>query len=49
MKTLDRRTFLRGAGGIAIALPFLEIVRPSKANAAGAQAHPWQSYRPTGW
>jgi hypothetical protein len=33
---LDRRTLLRGAGGIAIGLPFLEIM--SRSGRAGAQA-----------
>lgn len=28
---IDRRTFLRGVGGIGLALPFLEMMRPSKA------------------
>ena len=36
MKTLSRRTLLRGAGGVGIALPFLDIMRPAKASAAGA-------------
>lgn len=31
-----RRTFLRGAGGIALALPFLELFSTKKAHAAGA-------------
>jgi hypothetical protein len=31
MKTLDRRTLLRGAGGVAVALPFLEAMRPARA------------------
>lgn len=31
---LDRRTLLRGLGGAAIALPFLEAMSPKKANAA---------------
>lgn len=35
MKPLNRRRFLRGAGGIAIALPFLNAMSPS-AKAAGA-------------
>jgi Protein of unknown function (DUF1552) len=35
---LDRRTLLRGAGGIAIGLPFLEIM--SRSGSAGAQAAP---------
>lgn len=33
---LDRRTVLRGMGGIAVALPALEIMRPSGARAAAA-------------
>ena len=33
MKKLSRRTMLRGAGGIAIALPFLDIMRDSTARA----------------
>ena len=32
-KTLNRRTFLRGAGGIAIALPFLDIMRATDTQA----------------
>jgi hypothetical protein len=36
MKRLARRTFLRGAGGIAVALPFLDAMsRPRRARAAG--------------
>ncbi|MDB4980448.1 MAG: uncharacterized protein JWM82_1200 [Myxococcales bacterium] len=36
MKPLARRTFLRGAGGIAVALPFLDaMARPRRARAAG--------------
>ena len=31
---LDRRTLLRGAAGVAIALPFLEAMRPRRASAA---------------
>lgn len=34
-KRIHRRTFLRGAGGIAIALPFLDIMQPRKARAGG--------------
>jgi hypothetical protein len=34
MKTLDRRTLLRGAGGVAIALPMLEAMLPRRAAAA---------------
>jgi hypothetical protein len=34
MKTLDRRTLLRGAGGVAIALPFLDAMAPRRAVAA---------------
>ena len=38
-KTMDRRTVLRGAGGLAIALPWLELMEPSKALAqANGQA-----------
>ncbi len=33
MKTLSRRTFLRGAGGFAVSLPFLEAMLPSLATA----------------
>ena len=33
---LSRRTLLRGAGGVAIALPFLEAMAPRRALAAGA-------------
>ena len=38
MKVLDRRTLLRGAGGITIGLPFLEIM--SRPRTAAAQAQP---------
>ena len=34
MKRLARRTFLRGAGGAAVALPLLEAMQPRRANAA---------------
>ncbi len=34
MKRLSRRTILRGAGGAAIALPFLEAMLPRRAHAA---------------
>lgn len=33
-KRIDRRTFLRGAAGAAVALPFLEIMRGPKADAS---------------
>jgi hypothetical protein len=33
MRVLDRRTFLRGAGGVGIALPFLEAMLPRHASA----------------
>ena len=33
MKPLSRRTFLRGASGVALALPFLDAMRPSRARA----------------
>jgi hypothetical protein len=36
MKTLDRRTLLRGAGGVGIALPFLEIMLSRRAQAQAA-------------
>jgi hypothetical protein len=47
---LDRRTLLRGAGGIAIALPWLEIMGHDKlAHAAGAPAKRFLSvYQPGG-
>src|SRR5688500_19692255 len=32
---LSRRALLRGAGGVAISLPFLEAMAPRKASAAG--------------
>jgi Protein of unknown function (DUF1552) len=36
VKTLNRRSLLRGAGGIAVALPFLDAMsRPRRARAAG--------------
>src|SRR5262245_28020856 len=31
--SLDRRTLLRGAGGAAVALPFLDVMRPRRASA----------------
>jgi hypothetical protein len=34
MKRLHRRTLLRGAGGVAIALPFLDAMTPRRASAA---------------
>jgi hypothetical protein len=34
MKVLDRRTLLRGAGGVGIALPFLNAMWPGRARAA---------------
>ncbi|MDZ4696876.1 MAG: DUF1552 domain-containing protein [Deltaproteobacteria bacterium] len=36
MKRLHRRTVLRGAGGVALALPFLDAMRPNKALAQNA-------------
>ena len=36
MKTLARRSFLFGAAGASLALPFLDIMRPKKAHAATA-------------
>ncbi len=36
-KPLNRRTFLRGAGTIAIALPFLDAMRPARVHAASAE------------
>lgn len=36
MKPLSRRRFLRGAGGVLIALPFLDAMRPPPARAASA-------------
>ena len=40
MKTLSRRTVLRGAGGVAIALPFLDIMgRVEKVRAAGTPGY----------
>jgi hypothetical protein len=32
--TLNRRTLLRGAGGVAMGLPFLDVMRPRRASAA---------------
>ncbi len=34
MTTLDRRAVLRGAGGVAVALPFFDLMRPRAARAA---------------
>ena len=36
MKPISRRTILRGVGGAAIALPFLDAMRPKKTHAATA-------------
>jgi hypothetical protein len=36
LKTLSRRTLLRGAGGVGIALPFLDAMSPARARAADA-------------
>lgn len=38
MKPLSRRTFLRGASGVALALPFLDAMRPSRAQAQSTTA-----------
>jgi hypothetical protein len=35
-KRISRRAIIRGAGGVAIALPFLEAMRPTRAQAASA-------------
>jgi hypothetical protein len=35
-KRISRRAIIRGAGGIAIGLPFLEAMRPGRARAADA-------------
>ncbi|KYF57655.1 hypothetical protein BE08_24510 [Sorangium cellulosum] len=40
MKPLSRRTFLRGASGVALALPFLDAMRPTRARADTAAASP---------
>jgi len=37
-RPLSRRTVLRGAGGVAIALPFLDAMAPRRARAAGKAA-----------
>ena len=39
MKPLSRRTLLRGAGGVTIALPFLEAMEPRVAHAQAAGFH----------
>ena len=36
-KPLSRRTFLRGASGVALALPMLEAMRPRTARAQAAR------------
>ncbi len=36
MRPISRRTLLRGAGGVAVALPFLDAMRPRTARAAAA-------------
>jgi hypothetical protein len=38
-KPIDRRTLLRGAGGVALALPFLEAMAPRKARAGVVAPH----------
>ena len=38
-RPLDRRTLLRGAGGVALALPFLQAMAPRKARAATTAPH----------
>ncbi|HEY3494343.1 MAG TPA: DUF1552 domain-containing protein [Polyangiaceae bacterium] len=38
MKRLSRRTLLRGASGIGLALPFLDVMRPSSLRAQSATA-----------
>lgn len=56
---LSRRAVLRGAGGVAIALPWLEIMRPERAHAAPGPAQRFvavftpggtvlENWRPTG-
>jgi hypothetical protein len=40
MKKLSRRKFLRGAGGVALGLPFLEAMRPRMARAQEAATSP---------
>lgn len=40
IKTLPRRTFLRGMGGVALALPALEIMSPSSTARAGGGPTP---------
>jgi hypothetical protein len=37
MKPLNRRTLLRGAGGVAVALPFLDAMWPARAQAQAAR------------
>jgi len=37
MKPLDRRTLLRGVGGVAVALPFLDAMWPARARAQAAR------------
>jgi hypothetical protein len=40
MKPLSRRTLLRGAGGVAVALPFLEAMRATRPRSASAAGTP---------
>jgi hypothetical protein len=40
MRPISRRTVLRGAGGIAIALPLLEAMLPRRSHAFGGEAFP---------
>jgi hypothetical protein len=50
-KPLSRRTFLRGASGVALALPMLEAMRPRMARAQAASTAPHRiifSFQPNG-
>jgi hypothetical protein len=40
VRTLPRRTFLRGIGGVALALPALEIMAPARSSAGGTAGQP---------
>ena len=45
---LDRRSVLRGGAGVAIALPFLDIMRPSRASAQQAERRFVAFFAPNG-
>ncbi len=49
MKAMNRRTLLRGAGGVVLALPFLDAMRPTRARAdTGETRRLIFSFKPNG-